>query len=161
MKKTLLILMLALAMTLPLLSLAEATEVPEVETPDQQPVTPVGGQYGRRWNIQDDPAFAPARFMDENEDGVCDLCGNEPGKNTQAPGFVDEDQDGVCDHYGTDQQRQGRMGNRPMGRRCMRNMQPGMRRNAPGNGFAPNADDAPAGRPNFNNRNAAPGRNRW
>lgn len=42
-------------------------------------------------------------FVDQDGDGLCDLCGQEPG---QGPGFVDADGDGVCDNYGTGQQQQ-------------------------------------------------------
>lgn len=162
MKKTLLMLMLALALTLPLFGLAEAAAAPETEVPAKETFTPPGGQYGRRWNTPGANMPVPPqanRFTDEDNDGVCDLCGNEPGKNTQAPGFVDENQDGVCDHYGTDEQYQGRMGNRPMGGRGMQRpgkhgqgMQgPGRRMHqmAPGQGFTP---------PAFNNRTFGPGR---
>lgn len=46
------------------------------------------------------------RFVDENADGFCDICGQEPGKNTTAPGYVDADGNGVCDHFGTGMQGQ-------------------------------------------------------
>lgn len=39
-------------------------------------------------------------FVDEDGDGVCDLCGNVPGSGEGA-NFIDEDGDGVCDNYGT------------------------------------------------------------
>lgn len=39
-------------------------------------------------------------FVDEDGDGVCDLCGNVPGSGAGA-NFIDEDGDGVCDNYGT------------------------------------------------------------
>ena len=62
---------------------------------------------GRRWNqvpAQNDPQNG---FVDADSDGLCDLCGNEQGKNTGAPNFVDSDLNGVCDHFGTELQGQG------------------------------------------------------
>lgn len=158
MKRTFLILTLALALTLPLLGLVEAPAASETEVPAEEILVPQGRQAGRRWNMpgQDMPTPPAGRFIDENNDGVCDLCGNEPGKNAQAPGFVDENNDGVCDHFGTDAQRQGPMGRLGMGRHGMRRpgtQAPGrcMQRMTPGQGFTP---------PAFNNRNFGPGRNR-
>ncbi len=122
-------------------------QAPALETEEQaDPVTPYGRQSVRRWNQapaqtapsvpygkgfsrwNQGPALAMPqyRFTDENKDGVCDLCGNEQGKNTQAPGFTDEDKDGVCDYLGTDQQRQGRGQMQSMrGGRGHKGMQPG------------------------------------
>jgi hypothetical protein len=84
MKKNLIILTLALLIALPLFGLAtadlSAPLVPEAQT----------------------------NYIDADGDGLCDICGNEPGKNTQAPGFIDANVEGTCDHYGTDQQGQGR-----------------------------------------------------
>jgi len=39
-------------------------------------------------------------FVDEDGDGVCDLCGNVPGSGEGA-NFIDEDGDGVCDNCGS------------------------------------------------------------
>lgn len=54
------------------------------------------------------PTDAPAgiHFVDEDGDGVCDLCGGLMGQNGwqgngQGINFVDEDGDGVCDNCGT------------------------------------------------------------
>ena len=75
-------------------------------------------------------------FVDENGDGLCDLCGqeqgmmnmmpgrsnqtdrnNQAGQNSEAPGFTDADGNGVCDYFGTQQQGQGQGQNRaPHGR---------------------------------------------
>lgn len=140
MKKRMLLMALALLLALPALGLAaevadvpEAEAAPEVETapedtfpygmmrwhrrntaPDQtEPSVPFGRGPGRWYQAP----VAPLPFADENEDGICDVCGREPGKNPKASGFVDEDGDGICDHLGAEQQLQGRMGMRmPRGR---------------------------------------------
>ena len=111
MKKNLLILTLALLIALPVFGLAAeattpaATEVLETET---TPVAPYGGQNGRRWNQTAPGTTVPqSGYVDDDNDGVCDICGNEQGKNPEAPNFLDENEDGVCDHFGTDQQGQG------------------------------------------------------
>ena len=148
MKKNLIVIALALIIALPVFGLAQETTAPAEES-QTTGTMPYGGQYGRRWNqtppqgADDQTALSPygmgsgrmnresgqaARqngFVDENGDGVCDICGNEQGKNTEAPGFTDENNDGVCDHLGTDQQRQGRGRMRPMRGGCgMRNRMP-------------------------------------
>ncbi len=98
MKKLVLALTLAMLVMLPLLGLAQ-------ETPATTQPFPAFGRG--RW-AQD--GQAPLNnYSDENEDGICDACGQVPGQNPNAPGFVDEDQDGVCDYLGTRQQFQGRM----------------------------------------------------
>ena len=147
MKKNLIVIALALIIALPVFGLAQETAAPAEESQTTQAM-PYGGQYGHRWNQAPtqgaDDQTAPQspygfgrmnrgsaqaarqnRFVDENGDGVCDICGNEQGKNTEAPGFTDENNDGVCDHLGTDQQRQGRGRMRPMRGGCgMRNRMP-------------------------------------
>jgi hypothetical protein len=72
------------------------TLIEEVENTDtavtQDPVDDVIGQ----------------NFVDEDGDGVCDTCGNEPGTNRDRPygnsrgsnNFIDEDGDGLCDSCG-------------------------------------------------------------
>lgn len=101
MKKKLLLVVLALAIALPLAGLAaDVPETPETEAP--------ATWYGPRWR-QNAPATPPTGFVDENNDGVCDNCGNTQGANPDAPGFADEDNDGVCDNLGTTQQGQGRL----------------------------------------------------
>jgi len=69
-------------------------------------------QRMRQWlNRENAPAERP--FVDEDGDGVCDVCGNVPGEfaggrgwRGQGPNgegvrqFVDEDGDGVCDVCG-------------------------------------------------------------
>ena len=129
MKKNLILLALALLIALPIYGLAaEAAALPE----ETQTIA-YGGQFGRRNQTN---AHQPT-FVDENNDGVCDLCGNVQGAgyvdadgdgvcdncgnvqgaNAQAPGFIDADGNGVCDNLGTAQQYQGRMGStRGMGR---------------------------------------------
>ena len=126
MKKSLIVIALALIIALPVFGLAQETAAPSEES-QTTGTMPYGGQYGRRWN--QDPLEGTgqqARFVDENGDGICDICGNEQGKNTEAPGFTDENNDGVCDHLGTDQQYQRRGQMRPMRGGCrMRNRMPG------------------------------------
>jgi len=123
MNKLTALLLAALLFALPLTgSLAEAppaespgavttpAETPETETPPaESPASeaPRAPSCCRGWRRnQARPSQAP--FVDENQDGLCDTCGQAPGQNPGAPGFTDEDQDGVCDHLGTSQQRQGR-----------------------------------------------------
>lgn len=139
MKKKMLLLVLALLLALPVLGLAaESTEIPKAETvPESETAPETTVPFGMmRWHRrnstpgQADPSVpfgsgqrrwnqAPGNllpFADENGDGLCDVCGREPGTNPQSPGFTDEDGDGVCDHLGTGRQPQGRMGMR--GLRC-------------------------------------------
>lgn len=108
MKKNLLILTLALLIALPVFGLAvdaTTTVAPEVQATE---TTPLGGQYGPRWRQTTPDTTAPQTgFLDANNDGICDNCGNELGKNTDAPNYIDENKDGVCDHFGTDEQGQG------------------------------------------------------
>lgn len=116
MKKNALILALALLVALPLFGLAAETAIaPVEETPAA--TLPAGARFGRRWSQAPAEGTAPYGFTDENADGVCDVCGMEQGRNTQAPGFVDADGDGVCDHSGTDLQHTfgGRMQNQAPG----------------------------------------------
>ena len=42
-------------------------------------------------------------WTDENNDGVCDLCGRVPGQGGANGGryWADENNDGVCDNFGT------------------------------------------------------------
>ena len=108
MKKNLIVIALALIIALPVFGLAQETAAPAQKS-QAAGTMPYGGQYGRRWNQTPlEGTGQQSRFVDENGDGVCDICGNEQGKNTEAPGFTDENNDGVCDHLGTDQQYQGR-----------------------------------------------------
>ena len=76
------IVLLALMLSLPILSVAGFAQ------------GPANGQ-------------APA-FVDENGDGVCDNCGQMMRGNGRGRGaaFVDENGDGVCDNYGTFPNRQ-------------------------------------------------------
>lgn len=121
-KSSVLIVMLALALALPVFGLAEAAATDTPATP--APTTPWGIGRGYRWQ-QTPPAAPQNNFVDENQDGVCDNCGQTPGQNPQAPGFVDADQDGVCDKFGTQAQFQGRgMMGRQQG---MRGQMQGMR----------------------------------
>lgn len=60
--------------------------------------------------VSQDPVddVAGQNFVDEDDDGICDICGNEPGTNRDLPygtsrgsnNFVDEDGDGLCDSCG-------------------------------------------------------------
>lgn len=125
MKKNLIVIALALIIVLPVFGLAQETAAPAQESQTTGTI-PYGGQYGRRWNQTPlEGTGQQARFVDENGDAICDICGNEQGKNTEAPGFIDDNNDGVCDHLGTDQQVQGRGRMRPMRGGCgMRNRMP-------------------------------------
>ena len=108
MKKNLIILTLALLIALPVFGLAADVTTPEAQTTQ---TAALGGQYGRRWNqAPQAPAAQQGSYVDADDDGKCDICGNEQGTNATAPGFVDADNDGTCDNYGTDLQGQG--GNR-------------------------------------------------
>ena len=111
MKKNLMILTMALMIALPVFGLAAdaaTPAAPEVQAAETTPVTPLGGQYGRRWNQTNPDTTVPqAGFVDADGDGVCDTCGNEQGKNTSAPNYIDENKDGICDHFGTDRQGRG------------------------------------------------------
>lgn len=108
MKKTLVILVMALLIALPVFGLAAETAAPV--------------QYGPRWRqntpaVPADPA-TPAdpqtNYVDADNDGICDNCGLAQGQNPDAPGFTDADGDGVCDHLGTAMQRRFAMGSRQM-----------------------------------------------
>lgn len=108
MKKKLIVLSLALMLALPVLGLAGETDA---QAPNELPA--VGRRW--RWNppTSSTPTETPAPgFVDENNDGICDVCGQQQGTNPNAPGFVDENKDGVCDHLGTDQQGQNNLRNR-------------------------------------------------
>ena len=146
MKKNLIVIALALIIALPVFGLAQETAAPSEES-QTTGTMPYGGQYGRRWNQtplegaedQTVPQRScgmgfgrlngteeQSRFVDENGDGVCDICGREQGKNAEAPGFTDENNDGVCDHLGTEGQRQGRGRMQSMRGGCrMMNRMPG------------------------------------
>ena len=139
MKKSILILMLALIVALPLFGLtAETVTPPETDTQTVTPApAPMGGMFGRRWNQAPAQTTPPAGFADENKDGICDNCGQEPGKNTECPNFVDADGNGVCDRFGTDEQGQGMA--RMQGRRHFgRGMRPQGLRQAQGRGMQGN-----------------------
>ena len=134
MKKNLIILTLAILIALPVFGLAveattpETTEVQETET---TPTAPYGGQHGRRWNQTAPGTTDPqAGFVDDDNGGVCDICGNGQGKNPDAPNFLDENEDGVCDHFDTDRQGQGARGPQAMRGRMQQMM--GRMQNAQG-----------------------------
>ena len=120
----------------------QASAQPDVQ---ERPAIPHGMMKSNRWNQapaapgQPDaslPPFAarsnrwnqypvaPYRFVDENKDGIFDICENEQGKNIEAPGFIDTDGDGVCDNLGTEEQHQGQMRS-PRGGRGQKGHQPG------------------------------------
>ena len=111
MKKNLMILTMALMIALPVFGLAAdaaTPAAPEVQAAETTPVTPLGGQYGRRWNQTNPDTTVPqAGFVDADGDGVCDTCGNAQGTDPSSPNYIDENKDGVCDHFGTDEQGQG------------------------------------------------------
>lgn len=111
MKKNLMILTMALMIALPVFGLAAdaATPVaPEVQAAETAPTTPLGGQYGRRWNQTNPDMTVPqAGFVDADGDGACDICGRVQGTDPSSPNYIDENKDGVCDHLGTDEQGQG------------------------------------------------------
>ena len=111
MKKNLMILTMALMIALPVFGLAAdaaTPAAPEVQAAETTPVTPLGGQFGRRWNQTNPDTTVPqAGFVDADGDGVCDTCGNAQGTDPDAPNYIDENKDGVCDHFGTDEQGQG------------------------------------------------------
>lgn len=122
MKTRTLLLVLSLGVMLPMYGLAtDATQSPEATATNP-------------------PAQISAGYVDENGDGVCDVCGLDKtqagkGLNTNCNHFVDVNQDGVCDNYGTAAQGQGMRG-----MRGMRGMQGGHRMN--GNGACANYQDA-------------------
>ena len=109
MKKNLLILTLALLVALPVLGLA--ADLTPATTPETQTAAPI--LYGPRWRQNATPATTVPQtgYVDADNDGICDNCGNVQGTNPEAPGFIDGNKDGICDHFGTDEQgqRQGRM----------------------------------------------------
>ena len=108
MKKNLLILTLALLIALPVFGLAADATTPVVPEVQATETTTLGGQYGPRWRQTTPEGTTPQTgLVDANNDGICDNCGSEQGKNTDAPGFIDENKDGVCDHFGTNQQGRG------------------------------------------------------
>lgn len=133
MKKNLIALTLALLIALPVLGLAADVTAPVTPEAQATQTAPLGGQYGRRWNQTAPETTVPqAGFADADNDGICDNCGNEQGKNTDAPYYIDENKDGVCDHFGTDGQGQGNRNMQAM-RGRMQQMQGGMQ-NAQGRG---------------------------
>jgi hypothetical protein len=109
MKKNLLILTLALLVALPVLGLA--ADLTPVTTPETQTAAPI--LYGPRWRQNAAPATTAPQtgYVDADNNGICDNCGNALGTNPDAPNFIDENKDGICDHFGTDEQGQrlGRM----------------------------------------------------
>ena len=111
MKKNLMILTMTLMIALPVFGLAAdaaTPAAPEVQAAETTPVTPLGGQYGRRWNQTNPDTTVPqAGFVDADGDGVCDTCGNAQGTDPSSPNYIDENKDGVCDRFGTDEQGQG------------------------------------------------------
>ena len=111
MKKNLMILTMALMIALPVFGLAAdaaTPAAPEVQAAETTPVTPLGGQFGRRWNQTNPDMTVPqAGFVDADGDGVCDTCGNAQGTDPSSPNYIDENKDGVCDRFGTDEQGQG------------------------------------------------------
>lgn len=149
MKKNLMILTLVLALVLPVIGLAAETVTATEKETTPNATIPYGMQAGRRWNQTPVPTapslpngkgfdrwdrmpVTPYRFVDENNDGICDICESEQGKNVKAPGYVDADGNGVCDNLGTKQQHQGQA--------QMRSMRASRRTNGPDRGFA-GADD--------------------
>ena len=111
MKKNLMILTMALMIALPVFGLAAdaaTPAAPEVQAAETTPVTPLGGQFGRRWNQTNPDTTVPqAGFVDADGDGLCDTCGNAQGTDPSSPNYIDENKDGVCDRFGTDEQGQG------------------------------------------------------
>ena len=111
MKKNLMILTMTLMIALPVFGLAAdaaTPAAPEVQAAETTPVTPLGGQFGRRWNQTNPDTTVPqAGFVDADGDGVCDTCGNAQGTDPSSPNYIDENKDGVCDRFGTDEQGQG------------------------------------------------------
>ena len=111
MKNNLMILTMALMIALPVFGLAAdaaTPAAPEVQAAETTPVTPLGGQFGRRWNQTNPDTTVPqAGFVDADGDGVCDTCGNAQGTAPSSPNYIDENKDGVCDRFGTDEQGQG------------------------------------------------------
>ena len=89
MKKNLMILTMALMIALPVFGLAAdaaTPAAPEVQAAETTPVTPLGGQFGRRWNQTNPDTTVPqAGFVDADGDGVCDTCGNAQGTDPDAP----------------------------------------------------------------------------
>lgn len=118
MRKTLVILVMALLIALPVFGLA--AELPAA--PDAETAAPPAVQYGRRWRqttpaepaVPATPAAPRTGYVDADNDGVCDNCGQAQGQNPNAPGFTDADGDGVCDHLGSARQRRFAMGSRQM-----------------------------------------------
>ena len=160
MKKNLLILTLALLIALPVFGLAaEATTpaTPEVLETETTPTAPYGRQNGRRWNQTAPGTTVPqSGFVDADNDGVCDIFGNEQGKNPDAPNFLDENKDGICDHFGTDQQGQGVRSMQAMRGRMQQMM--GRRQNAQGRGKGM-MDRGQQGQGNVQGRNYADANN--
>lgn len=96
MKKNLIVIALALLIALPIIGLAAETAT----LPETTQTSPLGGQFGRHNNQTNKQVARQSAYVDENNDGVCDVCGNVSGTNTQTPGFADLNCDGVCDTCG-------------------------------------------------------------
>ncbi len=144
MKKNLIILTLALLIALPLFGLAADAATPETAQLQAAQTAPLGGQYGRRRSqtpVTPDTTAPRGSFVDADDDGKCDICGLEQGKNTSAPGFIDNDKNGVCDNLGTDQQGQGR-GQTGRGKGLQGNAQGGNYVDADNNGVCDNLGTA-------------------
>ncbi|NLD35201.1 MAG: hypothetical protein GX653_09865 [Clostridiales bacterium] len=163
MKTRVLILMLALSLALPVLSLAaEATQPATAPAATEQAeqtadtTAPFGMGRNRRWNAA--PTAPGTNYADENNDGVCDNCGQPgqaPGRG-QGPNFTDENNDGVCDHFADGNMAMMR---RKMQRSAMAGMRgrksfgPGMQ-GRPGMGARPGMGQAPnAQGPNYADEN--------
>lgn len=139
MKRTILLLLALLVLTLPLLSLAQETAAPEAtaaptQSPEEESTKrPWGPRRGMRFGQAQPPAF-----VDENEDGVCDFCGQATGDSASTP----TEQEGFTPPAAMQQRRQmmrGRMmqGQMPMMQRRMQMMRSQMLRGcmAGGQGF--------------------------
>lgn len=97
--KKILIWMLAMAMMLPLLGLAEepaaappASAVEEVAAPQARTALKALGRRVRSWM----QGLSQPDFVDADGDGLCDLCGAGQGEDGQA--FLDKSKEGNCDH---------------------------------------------------------------
>lgn len=165
MKKNLMILTMALMIALPVFGLAADAVTPaasEVQAAETTPVTPLGGQYGRRWNQTNPDTTVPqAGFVDADGDGVCDTCGNAQGTDPDAPNYIDENKDGVCDHFGTDEQGRGQGRMQEMRGRMQQMMGRGVQGNAQGSNYLDANNDGVCDNYNGNTqRNFSHGRNR-
>lgn len=109
MLKRLMLLALVMALLLPSLAMAEEAATNDPQATQAPSLTQGGGRRWRQQPAQPDNQEAKSRYVDENQDGICDNCGQQPGSNTKAPGFVDADGDGLCDHLSEAGQRKGNM----------------------------------------------------